>query len=141
MFGNKKFNIGETIADRVVNYHVWEKLPKKKLKKHPVAYILCPEFRIGLPKVLSKEASEKPHRFTVKIVAETRSELKKMLNHMIHCAQEDIIIGDKRIELCGFHQAAVKIGLHLADLTYIFRIHQLSYGELKKIKMMEENHG
>ncbi|MBA7708134.1 hypothetical protein ES703_117024 [subsurface metagenome] len=82
-----------------------------------------------------------PHSFTVKIVAKTRPALKEALDYMINCAQEDIIVGDKRLELCGFRQSIVKIGVYTADLTYTFKLRQLSYEELRKIQKMEENHG
>lgn len=140
MFRKTK-SLGKAIASRVEGYTVWEKPPKKKLKKHPTAYILCPDFQVAVPTILSREASETPHSFTVKIVTKTRLDLRRALDHMIHCAQEDIIVGDKRFELCGFHQSTVKIGVYTADLTYTFKLRQLSYEELKKIKMMEDNHG
>ncbi|MCK4825173.1 hypothetical protein KA005_56010 [bacterium] len=140
MFKKTK-NIGRAIADRVKGYHVWDKLPKKKLKKHPTDYILCPDFSVTVPKRLSKEATETPHKFTVKIVAKTRPMLRSMLDHMIACAQEDIIVGDKRFELCGFKESAVKIGMHMADLTYTFKLRQLSYEELKERKITEDKNG
>lgn len=137
----KTVSLGKAIADRVKGYTVWEKPPKKKLKKHPTTYIICPDFQVAVPRIVSREASETPHSFTIKIVTKTRSVREEALEHMINCAQEDIIVGDKRFELCGFHQSTVKIGVYMADLTYTFKLRQLSYEELKKIKIMEENHG
>ena len=140
MFKKTK-SLGKTIADRVEGYTVWEKPPKKKLKWHPSTYIICPDFKVVIPTVLSAEASDMSHRFTVNIVAKTRPAIKAVLNHMIACAQEDIIVRDKRLELCGFRQSIVKIGVYMADLTYTFKLRQLSYEELRKIQKTEEKDG
>lgn len=140
MFKKTK-SLGKTIADRVEGYTVWEKPPKKKLKRPPSTYIICPDFKVAIPKILSAEASDIPHYFTVEIVSKTRPAIKEALDHMISCAQEDIIVGDKRLELCGFRQSIVKIGVYRADLTYNFKLRQLSYEELRKIQKTEEKDG
>ena len=140
----KTKNIGKAIADRVVGYTVWDKLPKKRLKKHPADYILCPDFKVIVPRVLSKEAAETLYIFTAEIVAETRPVLREMLDHMVACVQEDIVIGDKCFECCGYKESSVKIKMHVANLRCIFKLRQLSYIEIKEIKkskMTEENHG
>ena len=136
-----EINIGEIIRERIEGYVVRATLPKRKLKKHPASYILCPDFMVTIPKVLTREESEASHKFTVKIVTKTRAALKKALGYMIACAAEDIIADDKRFELCGFHQSTVKIGMHMAGLTYTFKLRQLSYEELKQIKLKEEKNG
>lgn len=137
-----EINIGEKIRERIEGYTAWAKLPKRKLKKHSrTSYILCPDFKVTIPEVLTKEASEASHKFTIKIVTRTRVALEKALGYMIACASEDIIAYDKRFELCGSHQSTVKIGMHMADLTYIFKLRQLSYAELKQIKLKEEKNG
>jgi len=131
-----EINIGEIIADRVKDYTVWVKLPKKLLKRHPATFIICPDFPVKIPKVLTEGADKAPHTFTVKITAPTKPELRKVLDHMIQCAKKAVIVGNKQFELYRFSESTVKIGVHLADLTYIFRLRQLSYTELKQIKQI-----
>ncbi len=126
--------LGKVIADRVKGYTVWVKLPKKLLKRHPTTFIICPDFPVKIPKVLTEGAEKAPHTFTVKITAPTKPELRKALEHMIQCAKEAVIAGNKQFELYRFRESTVKIGVYLADLTYIFRVRQLSYTELKQIQ-------
>lgn len=143
MFKKTK-NIGKVIAGRVKNFQVWDKLPKKRLKRHPTDYVLCPDFKLAVPKVLSKKVTETLHIFTIKIVAGTRPALREMLDHMTACVQEGIIVRDKCFECCGYKESTVKIGVYMADLRCVFKLRQLSYIEIEKIKkskMTEENYG
>ncbi len=117
--------IGKTIAKRVKGFPVWEKEPTKKPKKESTCWILCPDFRIKAPKVVSKEASEKNHSFSVLIFSDTREELLEALNHMIRCGYEEIEAGNKRFWLYAVKHSVRHRGLFQAELKYIFRVRQL----------------
>lgn len=143
MFKKTK-SFGKEIADRIMGYTVWEKLPRKTLKRHPTTYVICPDFKIAIPKILTKEAREISHTFTIRVVSKSHSVLREALDHVVQCAQEDVIINDKRIMCCGHKESIVKIGGWKGNLTFTFKLRQLSSIEIKEIKkssMMEENHG
>jgi len=122
---NKGTAIGKTIAQRVKGFPVWEEVPKKKLKKKATCWILCPDFRVKLPKVISKEATEKSYSFSVSIFSETREELQEALDHMIRCAYEEIEAGNKRFWLHAVKHSIQHKMLFQAELKYIFRVRQL----------------
>ena len=126
--------IGRTMAKRVKSFPVWEETPKKKPKKRPTCWILCPDFRATAPKVVSKEAGEKSYGFTVQIFSETREELHKALNHMIRCGQEEIEAGNKRFWLHAVNYSLQHSGLFQAKLKYIFRVRQLPEEILEEVK-------
>lgn len=117
--------IGKTIAKRVTGFPVWEKEPKKKPKKESTCWILCPDFRVKAPKVVSKEASEKNYSFSVLIFSETRNECSEALDHMIRCGQEEIEAGNKRFWLYAVKHSVQHRRLFQAELKYIFRVRQL----------------
>ena len=116
--------IGKTIAGRVRGFRVWEKLPKKMPRKKPTCWILCPDFRVKMPKVVTKAASEKDYNFTVQIFSESRAECSEALDHMIRCGQEDIGAGNKRFWLNSVTYGIRHQALFKAELTYNFRVRQ-----------------
>lgn len=117
--------IGKTIAKRVEGFRVWEEMPKKMPKKKLTCWILCPDFRVKAPKVLSPAAAEKDYIFTVEIYSDTREEAQRALDHMIRCGNEEIEAGNKRFWLHATGYSTVHKGLYWIRLTYIFRVRQL----------------
>ena len=144
MFTSKpKKSLGRAIADRVKGYTVWEKLPKKMLKKHPTAYVICPDFKVKLPKtkVLSKEATNQKHTFSIQIFSPNRTEAAKMLDEMIWYGKTEIIAGNFAFWLDAVRHSVQRKGPGFrADLTYIFKLRQLKLYEIKEFKT-EVNHG
>lgn len=122
---NKGTNIGKTIAQRVKGFPVWEKEPKKKPKKKPTCWVICPDFRVKTPKVVSKEGSEKDYKLSVQIFSETRKEALAALNHMIRCGKEEIEAGNKQFWLHCVTYGIQHKALYLVELKYIFRLKQL----------------
>jgi len=139
MFKKQK-SLGKVIAGRIKKYTVWEKLPKKKLRRHPADYIICPDFKVAV----TKEAIKVLHTFTIKIVSRSHPVLREALDYVTQCMQEDIIMGDKCFECCGYKESIVKIGVWTGNLTVSFKLRQLSYIEIKEIKKLgvtEEKNG
>ncbi len=141
---NKIKSLGTVIAGRVRNYTVWERLPKKILKKHPTTYILCPDFKVRLPKVrfLTQEQQEETYKFAVQMFCTTRKEATSMLNHMIMCGKKEVVAGKFAFWLHAVNYSNIsKAGVIQTDLTYIFKLRQLKLKEIRETKLMEENHG
>ena len=144
MFNRVKL-LGKVIADRVQGYTVWEKLPKKILKKHPTSYVICPDFRAILPrnKFLTPEQEEETYKFSVQMFGSSRDEVASMLDHMIMCGKKDVPAGRFTFWLHAVnHSTGTKTpGGFRSDLTYIFMLRHLKLREIKENKLREENHG
>lgn len=126
--------IGKTIASRVKGFPVWKELPKKKPKKKPTCWILCPDFRVKAPKVVSSAAAEKDYVLTIEIYSETREEAQRALDHMLRCGKEEIEAGNKRFWLHATGHSIVRKGLFWVRLTYIFRVRQVPDKSQKEVK-------
>lgn len=125
-------NIGKAIADRIRGYPVLEKeikrrpreKTKRKPRKRPACWIVCPNFIARPPKTMSRGAGEKPYSFSVLILSETRKERDEALGHMIRCGQEEIKAGNKRFWLHAVEYGLQHSALFRAELKYIFRLRQ-----------------
>ena len=127
-----KINVGEVIASRIKGYLYMEKEPKvrvrkkklkRKPKKSPSCWIICPSLIVQPPRVIStREQREKNHCLVVNIYSDTRKERDEALNHMIRCGQEEIEAGSKRIWLYGVRHSIQRRGFWEAELSYIFRV-------------------
>ena len=117
--------IGKTIAGRIKGFPVWEKEPKKKPRRKPTCWILCPDFRVKAPKVINAAEREKDYNFSIEIFSETQEECSEALDHMIRCGQKEIEAGDKRFWLYAVNHSIVHKRLFLAKLKYIFRVRQI----------------
>lgn len=117
----KGVNIGKIIANRVKDFPVCEKEPKKKLAR----WITCPDFSVKLPKAINKEEKERNYNFSITIFSEHRDELEEMLDYMIHCGKEDIKAeGNKFFWLHAVNYSIQHKMLFQATLKYIFRVEQ-----------------
>ena len=138
-------SLGKAIAERInPSYTVWEKLPKKPLKKHPKTYIICPDFKVRLPrgKFLTLEQQEETYKFTVQMFCTTRKEATLMLNHMITCGKKEVVAGKFVFWLHAVNYGNIsKAGVIQTNLTYTFMLRQLKPKEIKEIKLTEENNG
>lgn len=124
-----EINIGEIIAGRIKGYPYLEKEPekpkraRKKPKKMPPCWIICPHFIVKpLRLLVTKEEPETEYSFKVKIYAESRALRDEALAHMITCGKEEIEAGDKLICLNGVKQSIQRRGFWEAELEYFFRV-------------------
>lgn len=117
-------NIGKTIARRVKGFPVYSKEPKKQ-KKKLLPWILCPDFIVKPPKVISVAAKEKDYSFSIQIFSGTRRNLDKALNHMISCGKKEIEAGNKRFWLHAVNYSIQRKAISMAELKYIFRVRQI----------------
>ncbi len=142
MFTRTKL-LGKVIADRVQDFMVWDKMPKKILKKHPTAYVICPDFRVALPKnkFLTPAQEGVTYKLRVGIVGANRHRIRSMLDHMIMCGKKDVIAGKFAFWLhaVNYSTPTKHLGGYRIDLTYIFMLRQLKLIEIKENKT-EENH-
>lgn len=145
MFGIvKAYNIGKVIAERVKGFQVWDRLPKKMLKKHPRSYVICPDCRVKVPKVMTKETEETYHIHGIQMVSDTYKGLEEMRDHMIKCAGDRLmIVGDKAFWLHAItkHNFQKKGSKWQTALTYIFRLRSLSLTERKNFSLTEDKNG
>jgi hypothetical protein len=126
--------IGKIIMKRVKGFPIWHELPKKKPKRKLSCWIICPDFRVKAPKVISEEMTKKDHLLTIEIYSETREEAKRALDYMINCGKEEIEAGNKRFWLHATGHSMVHKGLFWVRLTYIFRVRQLPDKSQKEVK-------
>ena len=117
-------NIGKTIARRVKGFPVYSKEPKKQ-KKKLLPWILCPDFIVKPPKVISAAAKEKDYSFSIQIFSGTRRNLDRALNHMISCGKKEIEAGNKRFWLHAVNYSIQRKAISMAELKYIFRVRQI----------------
>jgi len=118
-------NIGKAIAKRVTGFPVYNEEPKKKPKKQPTCWAICPDFWVRPPKTVDNEAGKKNYSFSIMIFSETRKEREEALDQMIRCAQEEIATEDKRFWLYAVDYSFHHTVLFQAELKYIFRVRQL----------------
>ena len=138
-------SLGRAVNERInPAYTVWEQLPKKPLKKHPKTYIICPDFKVRLPrnKFLTPEQQEETYKFAVQMFCTNRKEATSMLNHMITCGKKEVVAGKFVFWLHAVNYSNVsKAGVIQTSLIYTFKLRQLRPREIKKIKLTEENYG
>jgi len=116
-------NIGKAIAERVKGFPVGEKKPKKKPRgASRTCWILCPEFKVKLPKKIDPE---KDYKFSVLIFATTGKERGEALDHMIRCGKDEIKADNRRFWLHAVSHKLQHRTLFQAELTYIFRVRQI----------------
>ncbi len=126
--------IGKIIMKRVKGFPIWHELPKKKPKRKLSCWILCPDYRVKLPKKISAADTEKGHIFTIEIYSDTREEARRALDQMLRCGKEEIADGNKRFWLHATGHTIVHKGLFWVRLTYIFRVKQLPDKSQKEVK-------
>lgn len=127
-------NIGKAVAGRVRDFPVYNEEPKKKPKKQPTCWAICPDFRVRPPEAVDNEAGKKDYSFSILIFSETRKERDDALDHMIRCAQKEIATEDKRFWLYAVDYSLHHTVLFQAKLKYIFRVRQLPEEILKEVK-------
>lgn len=119
----KAVNIGKIISDRIRDFPVMKKEPKKELSR----WIICPDFKVKPPKKLNREERERDYIYIVSAYSRNHKEVYEMLDYLIKRGRETIETERVNFWLHAVNHSIYRVkGKHLfqARIKYIFRAEQ-----------------